>query len=243
MIFGALQIVLGALLIAMGPLLGGPAWALLWPGSSVIVVGLGYLGLGPRVFGKRAADGSIPKLRFAILFPYFAVAWSLWQLKSRLGSEPAWHEVAPGVLLGRRPAAAHEVPPSTSVIVDLTSELPRAPATRGVARYVCVPVLDTSAPTESELDDLLDRLAPEPEPIFVHCAMGHGRSATVAAALLIRRGIARDLEDALGRLKAVRPAVHLHGVQRAVVERIARRATLPADDAAQDRPDRSPRPA
>lgn len=244
MTFGLVQILLGVMLMAAGPVLGGPTWALAWPGISVFVVGLGYLGIGPRVFGKDARDGRLsPWIRVAI-FPYFAVAWGLWQLKSRLFGENPHDEVAPGIHVGRRPLGAHEVPPATRVVVDLTSEFPRAAVYAHIERYLCLPTLDTAAPAERALGALLDDLAEHEGPIFVHCAMGHGRSATFAAALMIRRGLATDVDDAIRKMCAKRPAVHLHPPQRAVVERLVLASvTLTSDDPPEDRPDRAPDPA
>lgn len=218
MTFGLLQIVLGVMLIGAGPVLGGPTWALAWPGVSVIVVGVGYLGLGPRVFGKSAANGRLRPWVVVAIFPYFAVAWSLWQLKSRLFGERPHDEVAPGIFVGRRPLGPHELPAGAKVVVDLTSEFPRVECAD--ARYVCIPTLDTTAPTDAEMKALLDGIADEDGPIFVHCAMGHGRSATVAAALMIRRGLAKSVDEAIAMMAAKRPAVHLHPPQRAVVERM-----------------------
>ena len=72
--FGWLQVILGAALVACAAWIGGAAWALTWPAAAVIAVGLGYLGLGPGVFGKRA-DGTLRAPHFVLLLPYHAVAW------------------------------------------------------------------------------------------------------------------------------------------------------------------------
>lgn len=218
--FGLIQIALGVALLATAALLGGWAWLLAWPGWSVLVVGAAYLGIGPRVFGKRP-DGRLAALHVALLFPYYAVAWTLWQLKSRLRDERPFDEVAPGILVGRRPLGDAEMPAGAKVVVDLTSEFPRSPSTRAVARYECVPTLDTDAPDLAAFRALLDRLADDEGPVFVHCAMGHGRSATVAAALMIRRGYAADPDEAIRRMTVARPLVHLHGVQRAALGAVA----------------------
>ncbi|MCB9594636.1 MAG: dual specificity protein phosphatase family protein [Sandaracinaceae bacterium] len=214
--FGLIQVALGIALIGVAAYVGDAAWALVWPGWSVGIVGLAYLGIGPRVFGKRA-DGGMSMLHVALLLPYYVVAWSLWQLKSRLQGENPHDEVAPGIIVGRRPLGEAEMPAAASVVVDLTSEFPRSAPTRAVARYECVPTLDTDAPDVDAFRALLDRLDGEEGPIFVHCAMGHGRSATVAAGLMVRRGVATDVDDAIRRMTAARPRVHLHGVQRAAV--------------------------
>lgn len=223
--FGLLQVTLGVALMSAGPLFGGPLWLLAWPGVSVFYVGCGYLGLGPAVFGKDARLGRLTPWRLALVGPYLAVAWTLWQLKSRLFGERAHDEVAPGILVGRRPISARELPEGARLVVDLTSEFPRSSWTSSVERYVCVPTLDTAAPTERELRALVDELAEEAGPIFVHCAMGHGRSATFAAALIIRRGLARDVDEAVALMKRARPGVHLHAGQRSVVARLASEKT------------------
>lgn len=225
-VFGALQVALGVALIAAGPLVGGPAWALVWPGAAVLFIGAGYLGLGPRVFGKRAEDGRMSPWLVLLIWPYSAVAWTLWQLKSRLFGEAAHHEVAPGLHVGRRPLHALEVPEGTRVVVDLTSEFGRSEWPGESARYVCVPTLDTSVPPGDALAALVDLLADEEGPMLIHCAMGHGRSAMVAAALMIRRGHAVDVDDAIRKMRAPRPGVRLHGAQRAAVERLSARAAV-----------------
>jgi hypothetical protein len=41
--------------------------------------------------------------------------------------------------------------------------------------------------------------------VLIHCAQGHGRTATIAAAVLVRLELAADAEEALARVRAVRP--------------------------------------
>lgn len=230
--FGILQILLGLTLMAFAGFGGGPLWALLWPGASVFVVGVAYVREWPGVFGKSPATGALAWLPRVLLWPYFAVAWSLWQLKSRLSNEAPFDEVAPGILVGRRAVHAGEAPSELAVVVDLTSEFPRSPHYAG--RHVTRPTLDTRPP--AELGTLVDALSEEAGPILFHCAMGHGRSATAAAALMIHRGIATDVDDAVTQMKAARPGVHLHRGQRAAVRRLY-------DGGSSDSRDRSPRAA
>ena len=60
------------------------------------------------------------------------------------------------------------------------------------------------APAEAELRALLDETAPRSGPVYVHCALGHGRSALVVAAVLRRRGLATDVRDAERKVRQVR---------------------------------------
>lgn len=228
--FGWLQITLGLALIACAGWLGGPAWALAWPAVAVIAVGCGYLGLGPGVFGKRA-DGSLRTPHFVLLLPYHVVAWLRVRWDGWRRREPPWNEVAPGLFLGRI-VDASALPPGTRVVVDLTSEFPASAAIRQGRDYHCLPALDTSVPGYADFARLARAIAAHDGPIYVHCAAGHGRSATFAAAVLIARGQARDVEEAEARLRAARPAVHLHVGQRALVRRFTDELRAEPGDAA-----------
>ena len=48
---------------------------------------------------------------------------------------------------------------------------------------------------------------------FVHCAQGHGRTGLFALALLLRRGSVQTIEDGVGLLRRLRPAVRLNREQ------------------------------
>jgi protein-tyrosine phosphatase len=206
----------GVYLAVLGVLLGGAGWLLLWPALAFGLVGAGFAGLGPRVFGKRA-NGRLAAWAVLLLLPYLALTWVVWHLLRLLSREPCCHEVAPGVWVGRR-ALARELPEGVSLVVDLTAEFPEP---RGVLRgrsYLCLPTLDTTAPEQAAFVSLIERLKGHAGGIYVHCASGHGRSATVAAGLLLARGLARDAREAEQILRRARPGIRLKKAQRALLQ-------------------------
>ncbi|MCY1082403.1 phosphatase domain-containing protein [Archangium lansingense] len=197
------------------------AWALAWLGGSFLGVGGAYLGRGTRLLGKRE-DGSQAWGPVLLLLPYFLFTWTVWHVRRALSQERCFHEVAPGLLLGRRPFA-HELPPEVSLIVDLTSEFAEPREVRTRARYLCSPVLDTCALNEDSLLSVVSAVLAEPGPVYVHCANGHGRSSTVAAAVLLARGHSPDVHGAEQHLRRARRGVKLHPEQREVLVRTAPR--------------------
>jgi hypothetical protein len=109
----------------------------------------------------------------------------------------------------RRAAAARSASSSTA-----------GPASSS-ARYLNLPVWDTHAPTPQAIDRavawaLAERRAGRG--VYVHCAHGHGRSATVAGAVLIASGAARDASDAVRVMQAARPRVRLNRRQAAALD-------------------------
>src|SRR6185436_3524716 len=178
---------------ALGVLAGGAAWFALWPALSLAIVGLGYLGLGVRVFGKRP-DGTLPLSARAVLAPYLGIAWLVWQALRRTSVRP-YTLVSPGLYLSRR-LLAHELPADVGLVVDLTAEFDEPASVRAGRRYLALPTLDGHVPDEAEWQALLEEVAASDAVTLVHCAAGHGRSASFVAALLIRRGLAADVDDA-----------------------------------------------
>jgi protein-tyrosine phosphatase len=213
--FGALA----AYCFALAAYFGGPAWLLLWPGASSLLLAVAYAGLGPRVYGKRR-DGRLSWWALLLLLPYLLLTWAAWHLMRLFSKEDCCNEVAPGLYVGRR-ALAHELPPGVSLVVDLTAEFP---SPRGIAAgrdYLCLPTLDALAPDEGAVRALVAHVAARPGAVYIHCAAGHGRSATAAAAILLARGLASDVRGAEDVLRRARPRIRLLPAQRRLLERLA----------------------
>lgn len=200
---------------------GGAWWLLTWPAASLAIAALAYLGLGPRPFGKRD-DGRLGWPEALLLLPFLLFTWSVWHLGRWLGGEDASNEVSPGLWVGRRPFRP-ELPEGTTLVVDLTCEFPVHAPIRAEVDVVCHPTLDGTAPAAAGLEGVLQRILSALEAggrVYVHCAAGHGRSATVAALVLLRRGLAADVDAAEALLRVRRPRIRLNRGQRALVRRL-----------------------
>ena len=207
--------------------LRGPFLLLLWPAASWLGLTRAFLASRPQALGKRP-DGRLswPSVFF---LPHLAACEAWFQLKRLVpGLEPCWHQAAPGIYIGRRPRP-RELPGDVRWIVDLTAELhePGELIRHRIYRYL--PSFNRWVPDEAGFRRLTRELADVPEPLYVHCGSGLGRSATVVAALLILRGLAADVEEAERMLRRVRPRVYLHPAQRQLVARRCRRYAGPAD--------------
>jgi protein-tyrosine phosphatase len=196
-------------------------WILLWPAAVLLAVAIVYLAGAPRALGKRP-DGTLAWWAWLAWAPLFGYMRLLHELARSLTGEPVADEVAPGVWVGRRPRR-HELPPGIAIVVDLCAELPEAPGVTDGRAYLAIPTLDATSPTPDQIARAVDAMLAARGPAFIHCAFGHGRSATVAAALLVRRGDAA-LDDVERMLRARRPRIGLNEHQRrALAEAVARR--------------------
>lgn len=201
-------------------------WILLWPAAVLLAVAIVYLASAPRAFGKRP-DGTLAWWSWLAWAPLLGYMRLLHELARWATDEPVANEVTPGVWVGRRPRR-HELPPGIAIVVDLCAELPEAPGVATGRRYLAIPTLDATSPTRDEIVRAVDAIDAAGGPAFIHCAFGHGRSATVAAALLVRRGDA-TLDSVEPLLRARRPKIRLNEYQRRVlVDAVARRASPPA---------------
>jgi protein-tyrosine phosphatase len=208
---------LGAYLAVLAGLFGGLCWLLLWPALNGFLLSAGYLGLGPRICGKRA-DGRLAWWAVVLLLPYLTATWVLWHLGRRLSREPPCHEVAPALWVGRRPFV-HELPDGVTLVVDLTAEFIAHRKVVQGRTYLCLPTLDTAAPEEKAFQHVVGRIVGWQGAVYVHCAAGHGRSAAVAAAVVMARGLAGSVQEAEDLLRQARPGIRFTPAQRALLLR------------------------
>jgi protein-tyrosine phosphatase len=216
--YGFAFFIFGVVLTAQALRLGGWWLLLLWPATSFFVVAAAYVLARPRILGKRA-DGRLSPPVLVALAPFTGFAWCIARAQHALRRGPVSHEVMPGVWVGRR-AGARDLPPEVATVVDLTAEFWEPAEVRDGRKYLCVPTLDARAPDERSFLQALEYVAAADGPVYIHCAQGFGRSAALAAALLVRRGLARDADEAVAMLKAARPGVRLTACQRELVRRV-----------------------
>ncbi len=210
-------VLVGVAQIALASTSGKMAWLLYWSGLSWIVVGAAYGGLGAGIFGKRANE-RMALVNICLLLPYLFVTWFLWYMQQLLTKEPPYNEIAPGLWLGRR-CLGKELPSGIELIVDMTSEFPEPPDLNSGRSYVCVPTLDASVPSDKAFAELVQTIVASPGPVYVHCALGHGRSVAVMTAVLVAKGNAATIEQAEQSVKQARPRTEINPVQRKLLQR------------------------
>ena len=181
--------------------------ALIAVGLPVLLLVVSYMGLGTRLFLKRR--GRLHPVSIALFWPYLLLNWLVWHPLRLTGD--AYVEVEPGLFLGRRLVASEGCP--FGAVLDLTCEFNEPKPLREAAAYLCLPVLDGVAPTRGQLEAALLFIRSHDE-VYVHCAMGHGRSATVVIAHLLMTDAEVDVSEAERRLQELRPGVRLRPGQR-----------------------------
>ena len=186
-----------------------------WVGMSTLVAGLAYVANRPGWLGKE----SLPLRVF--MAPYLRFSRLVAATAQRLGHKER-DEVAPGIWVGGWPRAGA---PSLAQL-DLTAELPR----RGDAQeYACVPMLDGRGMSAGAFDRAMVQVQAWREAghdVLIHCAYGHGRSVSVACALLVAHApIWRGFDTLLGSVSAAvvtrQAAVQRAATQRAATQRAA----------------------
>jgi protein-tyrosine phosphatase/membrane-associated phospholipid phosphatase len=200
------------LLLALAVCIGGAALWLVWLALALGFVAANYLALGARGFAKHRGEGTTWALRW-LLAPYRWAAWlnSRWWTRGQPSAVP----LAGGVWIGRLPGRGAQGPWESTL--DLTAELD-APAGVPTLR---LPALDLVTPTPSWLlraAHALEAQRARHGSVLAFCALGYSRSAATAAVWLLVSGRARDSQDAVRLVRAVRPAVVLDAPLCAAIE-------------------------
>jgi hypothetical protein len=222
--FGAVAAVMVGVMAAAA-WMGGWAWAVV-PGAAWIGLAFGgaasaYAGLGPRVFGKRA-DGAVPVWSYLLFGPFLLFGRAGLRAANAAGLGTPWDEVSDRLVLGRRPHPSDRHAfrrLGVVAVLDMAAEVARSRGIAGTEAYCALPVLDHAGPRGDQLDRAVAfiDLHRADGPVYVHCALGIGRGATVVLAWLLHAGRVGSVDEGV-RFLARRRRVSLSPAQRRAVE-------------------------
>ena len=186
---------------------------------AMCLVGLAvaYLGEKPSVFLKEPT-GELPFVSWMLFWPmhlYSNLVWRYWRHATR---EPVFCEVMPRLYLGRRLGYNERerlAPLGELAVVDLTAEFAEPQFIREENYYLCLPTLDLTAPSYHDTRAALEFIHGHraKRPVYVHCALGHGRAAFIVLLYAVQQGHFASLEEGYARLKSLRYGVHLTRAQ------------------------------
>jgi protein-tyrosine phosphatase len=197
----------------------------LWAAGSFFCVAAGYFALGGQIFGKRP-DGTLSPIGLLAFAPYLVLALIVAAICRWIFREPPCQQIAEHLYLGRR-LLKHEnrVLDQRDVVavLDLTAATPEPKSIRDGRAYRNLPLLDATAPSLEVLSETVHWIVEQTEkgPVYVHCAAGHGRAGLLAGAYLLATGEATDADDAIRRMRKIRPLVWLNGTQRRRLDEFA----------------------
>jgi hypothetical protein len=230
--FGILGVALAVLVVRLARGAAGPWWLLVageaYLAACLLALAVAYAArqAGVDVEEILVRPGWSPLVR-AILLPYLGLAGLTLSLARRIDREDPMNPFAPGLFIGRLPFPSDWDRLATAgitAVLNLCWEFPRPSGVAGRPDVVVayVPILDGAAPSASQLREAVERVGgwrAEGKTVLIHCAQGHGRSATVAAAVLCRLGLATEAADALAQVRAARPRARPSRAQRDALER------------------------
>lgn len=187
---------------------------ILYAACSFLLLAVAYFASCPGLLMKRVS-GCRSIGTWVIFGPYFllnAVTYGMCKLVSR---EPPYAQVLPNLFFGRRLSASECTAVPWTGVLDLAAEFAESRPLRELASYKSLPVLDGTCPTDQQLRFALSWIGAMSSsgPVYIHCALGHGRSACVVIAYLLSVGEVNTVESGEQRLQSLRPGVRLSTTQ------------------------------
>jgi protein-tyrosine phosphatase len=190
------------------------AWA--WTSGACAVATTAYLLNRPAWLGKRAGRLTPASV---LLLPYLVAVRIAFALIRRSRPADAPTEVSPGLWVGGR-VDARSFPPGVTHVVDLVAEYAAPAWERALPGYRPLLVLDGGQPPDPRAFlDLVHELR-DVTGVLVHCDSGRGRAPTMAAAILLARGLAPDVVGAFALLRERRPVTSPTRVDVAFLEAV-----------------------
>ena len=166
-----------------------------------------YFGVGPGIFDKT--NGRLPWSTWFVLGPTLLgqhLSLFYYRRESR-----AWDQVIPQVWMGRLlylGEAAAAVSSGVTAVLDLSAEFSETAPFRAIT-YRNIPVLDLTAPTRDQLQEMAAFIDERSQSgiVYVHCKIGYSRTAAAVAAYLLQTGKAGSVSEAIAMLRQVRPRI------------------------------------
>lgn len=208
---------LGAAILGLALVRGGMCLFWLWPAGNVLLLSYAYGARRPSVFGK-SADGRLSILARVVFWPYLVGQHVVWHLRRIAMRGPSYQSLTAEIRIGRR-LLSHEVPDDVDHVVDLTCEFTEPFQLRSRC-YHLFAILDGDAPEPEQLLEWVRQISEMKGRIYIHCAVGYGRTGLMAAACLLISGRARTPHEAVIAVQACRPGVRLNARQWDVLNRI-----------------------
>ena len=210
---------------------GWPAVLMMWLpvlvflGPVIVAVKCRWRSLGKRPDRRR------PWWATVIFAPYLLLIRGTFELARLFSREPAFAVVAPNLAFGRRLTEAEARRTDFESVLDVTAEFAEVPHFRSRPGFLAIPVFDYTAPTPDQIRVAVGWIAEAVKrgPVYVHCALGHGRSACVVLAYLLESGTVATVTDGMRLLRERRPKVKLTRGQKVAVRPFARVAVGTAD--------------
>lgn len=106
------------------------------------------------------------------------------------------------------------------MIIDLTPEIPELGEVIANKTYIYLPTLDASIPGKRIFQNIVKKVVNWEGNVYIYCASGYGRFVTLAAAFLIAKGLANNVEQAAAIIKKVRYIIKLSRVQINFLNRV-----------------------
>jgi protein-tyrosine phosphatase/membrane-associated phospholipid phosphatase len=196
-----------AVVLIMGAIFWPWGALLLWPAIALGIVAIAYFRAGPNVFHKT--EGKLPwSTRFVLAPCLLGQYLSLLYYRSQCRS---WDEVTPQIWIGGKlgcRSANKALRSGVVSVLDLSAEFSEVKPFRKI-QYRNIPVLDLTAPTQSQLVEISKFIGNHSrnDAVYVHCKIGYSRSAAAVTAYLIMSGKVKTAEEAFAMIRRVRPSV------------------------------------
>jgi diacylglycerol kinase (ATP) len=194
-----------------------------------------FLGLAV-IYGLRATGieierildkpGWSPLIRL-VLLPQLALGSVVLFVGRWFDREGLLNPLADGIFVGQLPFPSERSKIEAAgigAVLNLCWKYPPASKLNRASDLISahVPILDACPPTDRqfrEAVETVERWRSEGRCVLIHCAQGHGRTATVSAAVMVRLGLAVDVAQALAMVQAARPLAKPSSEQKAALIR------------------------
>jgi diacylglycerol kinase family enzyme len=203
-----------------------------WIALSLLLVGLAYLFNSPKVLGKRP-NGVIPWYSRCLLGPFFLGAHLYNAFVKQRDEVPSIQRIDDYIFLGNRisPSDFSQLDQTEiNAVLDVTAEFDATDwgCYNSEIEYLNIPILDQSVPTREQCQQAVAWIhnhVRQHKSVFIHCALGRGRSVFILAAYFSLAGGSNPAE-VVERIQHTRGTVRLNSKQISMLQKYVEEGSL-----------------
>lgn len=195
-VYGVIYFVIACTFVVQAILFEGTLFLMLWCACNFYLIAIAYFCNFSKILMKDK-NGQIPFWVTIFFFPFRMLLHFSFLLSRLFKKTNTLKQINQNIYCGPR-VVYGSIPEAVDAIIDLTYEFSEASKIKEGKAYYSFPILDGMPPSDAKIVEFIQNI--KEKPVYIHCAMGHGRTSMFTILYLIIHKYVENYDESLSLL-------------------------------------------